>query len=318
MNTDIRLKVGFFGHHKIVRLKARLGADAVLSLLQLWMFTAQYHPDGDLSSLDPNSIAISAGWPLPEALDFYEALADLKLLDVCATHDSLPSPGNAPRIMVHDWAEHQPWCVDAKVRSVAARVAAQARWAGKGKSIKKERVNALRIEPQCDPQCDPHYVRNAPLPSFPLPTNPKDQLPCSSEDVQTDEHPEALPYTPVILDPERVVEIEVAPSSSNGGTPKDFEAFWKDYPRKVGKGRAIAIWKRLGSKRPPLLDLTAAIVRAKQSEQWTKDNGKYIPYPATWLSQQRWLDEHDIEDDYQWLDLKRADRDERSRTDATD
>lgn len=29
----------------------------------------------------------------------------------------------------------------------------------------------------------------------------------------------------------------------------------------------------------------------KQTEQWKKDNGKYVPYPATWLNQERWTDE---------------------------
>ena len=29
----------------------------------------------------------------------------------------------------------------------------------------------------------------------------------------------------------------------------------------------------------------------KQTEQWKKDNGKFIPYPATWLNQERWTDE---------------------------
>ena len=34
-----------------------------------------------------------------------------------------------------------------------------------------------------------------------------------------------------------------------------------------------------------------AIEVAKQSEQWQKENGKFIPFPATWLDSERWLDE---------------------------
>jgi hypothetical protein len=30
---------------------------------------------------------------------------------------------------------------------------------------------------------------------------------------------------------------------------------------------------------------------AKTSEDWLKENGKYIPYPATWLKGCRWEDE---------------------------
>jgi hypothetical protein len=29
----------------------------------------------------------------------------------------------------------------------------------------------------------------------------------------------------------------------------------------------------------------------KNSQQWTKDNGQFIPMPATWLNGRRWEDE---------------------------
>jgi hypothetical protein len=29
----------------------------------------------------------------------------------------------------------------------------------------------------------------------------------------------------------------------------------------------------------------------KKSSQWQKENGQYIPNPATWLNQRRWDDE---------------------------
>jgi hypothetical protein len=31
--------------------------------------------------------------------------------------------------------------------------------------------------------------------------------------------------------------------------------------------------------------------RQKNSHDWTKENGQYIPNPATWLNQGRWMDE---------------------------
>ena len=37
--------------------------------------------------------------------------------------------------------------------------------------------------------------------------------------------------------------------------------------------------------------LIDAIEKHKQSAQWQKDGGQYIPHPATWLNQQRWEDE---------------------------
>lgn len=34
-----------------------------------------------------------------------------------------------------------------------------------------------------------------------------------------------------------------------------------------------------------------AIEVQKKSDQWQRDNGQYIPYPATWLNGRRWEDE---------------------------
>ena len=34
-----------------------------------------------------------------------------------------------------------------------------------------------------------------------------------------------------------------------------------------------------------------AIKCAKKTEEWQKEKGKYIPYPATWLNARGWEDE---------------------------
>ena len=48
----------------------------------------------------------------------------------------------------------------------------------------------------------------------------------------------------------------------------------------------------MGSIPIPGLDvLLPALKRAMASLQWTKDGGEFIPHPATWLQQARWLDE---------------------------
>jgi hypothetical protein len=40
--------------------------------------------------------------------------------------------------------------------------------------------------------------------------------------------------------------------------------------------------------------MIATIERAKKSEEWRREMGKYIPYPATWLNAKGWEDE-DVE-----------------------
>ena len=80
-------------------------------------------------------------------------------------------------------------------------------------------------------------------------------------------------------------------SESNARTRAEaaFADFWAAYPKKVGKGAALKAFKKLKASAYPLL--VPAIERQKQSTQWQKDGGQYIPNPATWLNQERWLDE---------------------------
>ena len=67
-----------------------------------------------------------------------------------------------------------------------------------------------------------------------------------------------------------------------------FEQFWQVYPKKVGKGEAR---KAFAKAKVPLKTLLESVDRQKQSDQWRKDGGQYIPNPATWLNQGRWEDE---------------------------
>ena len=83
---------------------------------------------------------------------------------------------------------------------------------------------------------------------------------------------------------------------------KDFDHFWKSYPKKVGKQAAIRSWEKTNKIRPELDFILMALEQQKKSKQWAKDGGQYIPNPATWLSQGRWDDEapegQDVEDGF--------------------
>lgn len=67
----------------------------------------------------------------------------------------------------------------------------------------------------------------------------------------------------------------------------EFAIFWEAYPKKVGKLDAEKAWK---TKKPPLETCLQAIQSQKQSQQWTRDEGQFIPHPATWIRQGRWED----------------------------
>lgn len=165
MNTDIRLKVGFFHHTKIVRLERRIGASGVLSLLRLFAYTAQNKPDGNLSGLDDEEIEIAAGWTGKQG-EMIEACVGLRLLDK-----------NGPGYVIHDWHTHQPWAAGAEKRSKQASDAAKKRWE---KTEQKQPSNADSMQPE-DSQ---HADSNAPSPSLTLPTKSLNPL---SENKFTDE-----------------------------------------------------------------------------------------------------------------------------------
>ncbi|MDY0174200.1 MAG: DUF4373 domain-containing protein [Bacteroidales bacterium] len=70
-----------------------------------------------------------------------------------------------------------------------------------------------------------------------------------------------------------------------------FDQFWAIYPRKVGKQAVFKIWTKLNPDKDLFGKILQAVEKHKQSEQWTKDNGQFIPNPSTWLNQGRWDDE---------------------------
>ena len=74
-----------------------------------------------------------------------------------------------------------------------------------------------------------------------------------------------------------------------------FERFWSVYPKKVGKAAAL---KAFAKVKVPTDRLVDALEKQTKSDQWRRDNGRFIPNPATWLNQGRWDDEP-IVSDYQ-------------------
>lgn len=70
-----------------------------------------------------------------------------------------------------------------------------------------------------------------------------------------------------------------------------FEKFWKAYPKKVGKVVAEKSFTKYKPDETLLSSMLKAIEIQKRSDQWKKENGQFIPNPATWLNQKRWEDE---------------------------
>lgn len=71
-------------------------------------------------------------------------------------------------------------------------------------------------------------------------------------------------------------------------TDADFERFWKAYPNKTGKEYARKCFVKVTENVNTLIE---AVERQKTWDRWTKEGGKFIPNPSTWLNQKRWEDE---------------------------
>lgn len=105
-----------------------------------------------------------------------------------------------------------------------------------------------------------------------------------------------VPPIPVNIPFKEINNPPIIPPKRGGGHggvnyPPDFLAFWAAYPRKVAKGTAYRAWAKLKPDPSLLKAILKAIEKQKRTEQWQRDGGQYIPYPATWLNARRWEDE---------------------------
>lgn len=74
-----------------------------------------------------------------------------------------------------------------------------------------------------------------------------------------------------------------------------FEQWWAEYPkhRRVEKIRAFAAWSAI---RPvvtlDILEIMLKLLRKqRETPEWLEEGGRFVPYPARYLSRGRWLDE---------------------------
>jgi hypothetical protein len=74
------------------------------------------------------------------------------------------------------------------------------------------------------------------------------------------------------------------------GAAEAFETVYKAYPKKAGKPAALKAWKAAKIKTSEVTMILNDIESRSYSDDWQKENGKYIPHPATYFNQRRWED----------------------------
>ena len=79
-------------------------------------------------------------------------------------------------------------------------------------------------------------------------------------------------------------EIETENDCGSGG---GFAAFWDLYPVKIAGEAARNAWEQL---RPSEQAVLEGVRRWKRSEQWSRENGRFIPRAAKFLLEKQYLD----------------------------
>lgn len=70
-----------------------------------------------------------------------------------------------------------------------------------------------------------------------------------------------------------------------------FDAFWSAYPKKTAKVVAQKAFEKHKPDDAMLACMLSAIATQAASPGWQKNDGEFIPNPATWLNGARWQDE---------------------------
>lgn len=88
------------------------------------------------------------------------------------------------------------------------------------------------------------------------------------------------------------IQSESTPQRAETSSAADmFERFWHAYPKKQGKGAAEKAFRNINPSEELTDRMISAVDKARASDQWRRENGRFIPNPSTWLNQKRWEDE---------------------------
>lgn len=67
-----------------------------------------------------------------------------------------------------------------------------------------------------------------------------------------------------------------------------FERFWEEYPKKADETAAKVEFRRAAADRETVDEIMKALKMQKNSEEWTRENGRFIPRASAWLSRRDW------------------------------
>lgn len=132
----------------------------------------------------------------------------------------------------------------------------------------KEKESEIPPPPGCEEQETPNKHGESTVPA-PYKDDENSDTPPAEDDADADDQP---PTQESLLE-------------------KRFITFWDAYPNKKAKQNALKAWKKIKPNTALFEKIMKAVELQKRSEDWQRENGRYIPYPATWLNGGYWDNE---------------------------
>lgn len=220
-------------------------------LISFWLWALDNAPTGSLEGITSRMIARAAQWDGP-AEKLAGALIRAGWLDESADG----------ALSIHDWYEYAGKLIDQ-------------RQAEKERSQRRRDEKAAAAATSDKPSSDRKTASGRPKENRKKAGGRVDQ---TREDKRKEDHTPPSPSGEGSEGGQSLLEVR-------------FAEFWSAYPKKVGKRYALTAWGKIR----PDADLHEKIMQAvesqKRSEQWRRDNGRYIPNPATWLNGGYWDNE---------------------------
>ena len=232
-------------------------------LISFWLWALDNAPSGSLAEVNNRTIARAAQWN-DEPNKLVDALTSTQWLDI-------QEDGN---LMIHDWYDYAGKLIEQREsereRARQRRAAAsknQKLTAGRTTDVRKtsngrtadsrqtSEEHTTDVRQTSDGRVDKSIVDKSIVDS-------KDNNP---------------PYPPSEKEPDE--------------QERRFAEFWKLYPKKIAKRSTRFAWKRINPDNELFEQIMRAVKEAKSSDQWKREEGRYIPNPTTWLNQARWEDE---------------------------
>lgn len=283
-------------HHKIIDAADELDTSAAHvtgCLVLLWLWAIDNAPDGCLAGISDAAIVRAAQWD-GEKSRFIEALKDVGLLD--QTEDGL---------QIHDWQDRAGNLIDRrkadaerKRRERAEKKARELPETGEASEGRPPDVRTQsRVDQSIEEQRRAEQTRTGGHP--PKAPGGPEEIPAAAAQTfrRSSDGVPGVPYltVPNQTEPDQTEPNRTEPTEPAGAAPsiqeQRFAEFWQLYPKKVGKADALKAWKRAKVTAELFERILDALSWQKESEQWHRDGGRFIPNPSTWINQGRWDNE---------------------------